>query len=95
MRTLVDLAPDVDLESFQILAWNCHGRVDVNRVTGTWPHGGGPFENAILRVIVTDGARVQHFEFFDVGDADQALARFAELCPISRDDRPNASDMRD
>jgi hypothetical protein len=29
---------------------------------------------------VADGDRVRHFETFDVGDADQALARFGELC---------------
>jgi len=91
MRTLADLNPDVDLESFQILTWNSHGRVDAARVSGTMSHGGGPFENVLLRVIVTDGGRIRHFEFFDGGDPDQALARFAELCSSSRGASPNAS----
>jgi hypothetical protein len=51
----------------------------VSRVFGTIQHA-GPFENVLLRVIVTDGDRIQHFEFFGVGDADQAMARFEELC---------------
>jgi hypothetical protein len=28
---------------------------------------------------VTDGDRIRHYEIFDVGDAEEALARFAEL----------------
>ena len=32
------------------------------------------------RSAVTAADRIQRYEFFDVGDADQALARFAELC---------------
>jgi hypothetical protein len=32
------------------------------------------------RIIVTAGDRLQRYGFFDVGDADQALARFEELC---------------
>jgi hypothetical protein len=80
LRALTNLAPDVHSESIRILAWNRHGRVDLGRIAGTMPHGGGPFENVLLRVIVTDGDRIQHVEFFDVGDADRALARFEELC---------------
>jgi hypothetical protein len=29
---------------------------------------------------VTGGDRIQRYELFDVGDAGQALGRFAELC---------------
>jgi hypothetical protein len=29
---------------------------------------------------VTDGDRIQRFDAFDIGDADQALACFEELC---------------
>ncbi|MBI3768884.1 MAG: hypothetical protein HY271_10380 [Deltaproteobacteria bacterium] len=76
MRVLADLVPDVDAKVFRILTWNHHGRVDVVRVFGTMPHGGG---------------RIRHFESFDGGDADQALACFAELCPNSRGASPNAS----
>jgi hypothetical protein len=41
---------------------------------------GGPFENLYTHVILTDGDRVQRFEYFDVADLDRALARFEELC---------------
>jgi len=41
---------------------------------------GGRFENVFIVVGVTDCDCVRHLDFFDVGDADQALARFAELC---------------
>ena len=41
---------------------------------------GGPFENIFVRVMVTYGDRIRRCEIFDVGAADQALARFAELC---------------
>jgi ketosteroid isomerase-like protein len=78
-RVLADLAPDVDYEWFRILAWNRHGRVAVARMFGT-RRDGGPFENVVVAVVLTDGDRIQRYEFFDVGDADQALARFAELC---------------
>jgi hypothetical protein len=33
-----------------------------------------------IRVLITKGAHFQRYEVFDVGDADQALARFEELC---------------
>jgi hypothetical protein len=46
---------------------------------GTVPNGGA-FENVFLRMMVADGDRVRYFETFDVADADQALARFEELC---------------
>ncbi len=91
MRVLTDLAPDVEAELFRILTWNRHGRVDMVRVFGTTPQGSGPFESVGLRVIVTDGGRIRHFDFFDGGDADQALARFAQLCASSRGASPNAS----
>jgi len=79
LRVLADLASDVDAQTFRILAWNRHGRVDVVRLGGTMPHGGGPFENIIVRTVMTAGDRLQRCELFAVGDADQALARFEEL----------------
>jgi class 3 adenylate cyclase/tetratricopeptide (TPR) repeat protein len=79
MRVQADRAPDVDVEAPRILTWNRHGRVDVSRVFGTL-RDGGPFENVLLRVMVTDGDRIRRMEVFDVGDADRALTRFAELC---------------
>jgi ketosteroid isomerase-like protein len=79
LRTLADLAPDVGWEQFWILAWNRHGRVFVGRRFGT-ARDGGPFEDVVVWVLLTRGDHVQRYEFFDVGDADRALARFAELC---------------
>ena len=85
LRTLADLAPNMDWELFRILAWNRHGRVGAGRLFGT-TRDGGPFENAFVAVLLTRGDHVQRYEFFDVGDADQALARFAELCADLRGD---------
>ena len=82
LRIQADLAPDVAAERLQILACNRHGRVDVTQVFGTMREG-GPFENVFVDVIVTGGEHIQGFEVFDVGAADQALARFAELCARS------------
>jgi hypothetical protein len=79
LRTLTDLAPDMDWELFRTLAWNRRGRVGVGRLSGS-TRDGGPFENTIVAVLLCRGDRVQRYEFFDVGDADRALARFEELC---------------
>ncbi|HJQ82991.1 MAG TPA: nuclear transport factor 2 family protein [Candidatus Binatia bacterium] len=78
LRTLTDLAPDAAGEVRCILAWNRHGRVDVCRQFGR--RDGGPFETVLVRVIVTDGERIERYEMFDAGAADEALARFAALC---------------
>jgi tetratricopeptide (TPR) repeat protein len=85
LRTLADLAPDMDWELIRILTWNRHGRVGVGRLFGT-TRDGGPFENAFVAVLLTSGDHVQRYEFFDIGDADRAVARFEELCaePPSR-----------
>jgi len=80
LRTIVDLAPDWYGEMMQILVWNRHGRVDVNRAFGTMPDGGGPFERLNIGIFVTAGDRIRHIEVFDVADADRALARFEGLC---------------
>jgi hypothetical protein len=74
------VAPDVHGETVRILAWNHHGRVCTDRQRGTMPNGGGPFENVFIRVMVTDGNRIQHYEVFETADVDRALARFEELC---------------
>jgi len=79
LRTLADLAPDVDWELIRVLAWNRHGRVGAGRLFGT-TRDGGPFENAFVAVLLTRGDQIQRYEFFDVADADRALARFEELC---------------
>jgi hypothetical protein len=74
-----DLAPDVRAETLRILAWNRHGRVSVIRVFGT-TRDGGPFESLFSLVGVAEGDRVRNYEFFNVGDTDEAVARFEELC---------------
>jgi ketosteroid isomerase-like protein len=79
LRVLVDLAPDVSVEAFRILAWNRHGRVAEQRLFGT-VRDGGPFENVLVVVMLTGGDRIQRFELFNVGDVEKALARFEELC---------------
>jgi hypothetical protein len=79
VRVHRDLATDLRTETRQLLRWSRQGSAAVMHQHGTVP-GGGPFENVFLRLIVTDGDRARHFETFDVGDADQALARFGELC---------------
>jgi ketosteroid isomerase-like protein len=86
IRAHADLAPDLDGEPLQVLAWNRHGRVVVFRLFGTL-RDGGPFETVFIGVITTRGDRIQAYELFDVGAADQALARFEELCA----DRPSAA----
>jgi ketosteroid isomerase-like protein len=79
LRTLADLAPDMNWELFRILAWNRHGRVGAGRLFGS-TRDGGPFENPFIAVLLTRDEHVQRYEFFDVGDAGRAIARFEELC---------------
>jgi ketosteroid isomerase-like protein len=95
VRVHRDLATDLRTEKHRLIAWNRHGCVAVMHQYGTVP-GGGPFENVFLRMIVADGDRVRHFETFDVADADQALARFEDLCADYAGDVPAAgrSDAR-
>jgi ketosteroid isomerase-like protein len=80
-RVGADLAPDVCLEVLRILVWNEHGRVQLSRVAGT--RDGGEFENVLLNLIVYDGQLLRYHEFYDVEDADRAVARFEELCRSS------------
>jgi hypothetical protein len=79
LRAATDLAPDVSTETFRTLAWNRHGRVTMLRLIGTL-RDGGPFENVFIGVQLADGEHMTGYEFFDVTDADRALARFEELC---------------
>jgi hypothetical protein len=44
-------------------------------------------ENVLVRVIVTDGDRIQRFELFDICDTDRVLARFEEVCAVPRQRR--------
>jgi len=71
-------ATDTDGESFRIVSRNRRGRVDVARTLGTI-RGGGPLASVGVRVFMSDGTRIQRYEVSDVGDADPARARFAEL----------------
>jgi hypothetical protein len=77
LRTLPELAPDVQMEPLRILAWSTRGCVSLVRVCGT--REGGAFENLLLSVGFTPGDRIQRLEVFDVADAERALARFATL----------------
>ncbi len=79
LRVLADLAPGWSLETVRILAWNRHGRVDVSRHLGT-TRDGGPFENIFIRVVLTEGDRIQSNDTFDAAEVDRALARFEDLC---------------
>ena len=88
LRTLAELAPDMDWEQFRILAWNRHGRVGMGRLFGTTTRDGGPFETAFVAVLLTRGDRVERYEFFDLVDTDRALARFDELCSGRSSTRP-------
>jgi len=45
VRILTELAPDVEVEPFRILAWNRHGGVAVTRAFGT-PRDGGPLRTS-------------------------------------------------
>ena len=78
VAALAELAPDWQAEVLRILAWNERGAAQLIRIFGT--REGGPFENLFVRIILTDGERVQRVELFDVEDIERALARFAELC---------------
>ncbi len=78
-RVLADLAPDVGEETLRILAWNRRGRVSVGRLFGV-ARDAGPFEILFIGVYLTGADRVDRYEFFDVGDADRAVARFEALC---------------
>jgi ketosteroid isomerase-like protein len=93
VRAHVDLAPDLRTEKPRLLGWNRHGYVTVMHQYGTIPDG-GPFENVFLRMIVADGDRIRQFETFDVADADQALARFEELCADPARERGPADESR-
>jgi len=78
LRALADLGLDLATDVIRVLAWNRHGLVVATRLFGTVPDG-GPFENVLITVALTEGDRVRRYEIVDVGDPDRALARFAEL----------------
>ena len=79
LQAMAELAPDVASEPMRTLAWNAHGRVVLVRTYGT-NFTGGPFERFDLMVWRSDDEHVLSVDVFDPGDAERALARFAELC---------------
>jgi class 3 adenylate cyclase/GNAT superfamily N-acetyltransferase/ketosteroid isomerase-like protein len=70
------VAPDLRTEPLRILAWGRRGRVSLMRLCGT--REGGPFENVLVVAALTRGDRIARYEFFDVADAERALARLEE-----------------
>jgi ketosteroid isomerase-like protein len=76
LRAIAELATDLRVEVFRTLAWSPHGRASLVRMLGT--RDGGPFENVFVGLALTRGDRIWRYEFFDAGDAEQALARLAE-----------------
>jgi hypothetical protein len=87
VRALVELAPDLQSEEVRTICWNRHGRVAARRMFGT-NLAGGPFENVLIIVTLTDGVRIQRLEVFDIDDAERATARFGELCPSRSETAP-------
>jgi len=79
LRVLSDLGPDVGGEMLQVLSWNNYGRVAVIRQFGTI-RGGGSLESVFVPLLVVRGDHIVAYEIFELGDADQAVARFMELC---------------
>lgn len=61
-----------------MIAWNRHGLLTLGRVHGTL-EGGGPFENLLASIFLANGERILRVEFFPADEADDAVARFAEL----------------
>jgi ketosteroid isomerase-like protein len=77
LRTLVELAPDVQIRSDHI-ALNARGLFWVGRWSGT--REGGPFDSPWIVVSEHDAAgRVQRFDTYDLDQQAAARARFAEL----------------
>jgi hypothetical protein len=78
-RAWAELAPDVGVEVLRIFAWNRHGQVFLSRAFGTVPDG-GPFENFFVGFQIFERGRICRYDLHPADAADQALARFAELC---------------
>ncbi len=87
---LWDLASDICLDSLFTLASGPWGGVFVDRLTGTLADGGA-FENQIVTLSLVARGLVTRIEFFELGDAHKALARFAELRPDPLSIPPNAA----
>ena len=69
----------------------CSWRATVSTRSPTWTWR----ENVLVRVIVTDGDRIQRYEVFDTCDTDRALARFEELSADLPSRRPGDAALRE
>nr|WP_256364324.1 BTAD domain-containing putative transcriptional regulator [Mycobacterium sp. GA-1285] len=78
IRTLASLAPDLSIESADILAHSALGVVTHVVVRGTSTNGLA-IEVPFVLINLWRGDHVTHIEAFDLEDRDRALARFAEL----------------
>jgi hypothetical protein len=89
LRTLVELAPDVRIQSDHI-ALNERGLLWVARWAGT--REGGPFDSPWIVVSEHDASgRVLRFDTYDLDQLDAARARFEALLPDPLRIPPNAA----
>ncbi len=79
VRAWAEMAPDLGVEMLRFFTRNEHGAVFLSRAFGTIPDG-GPFENYLIGFQLFEGDRIRRYELYPVDAADEALARFAELC---------------
>ncbi len=79
LRAVDDLTPDMTVEPFRLFAWSDRGSVYAMRRFGTLGDGGA-FESVAVGVAVVEGDRVRRVEFFELAEAERAIARFEELC---------------
>jgi hypothetical protein len=74
------LAPDIQVVVAFELARERYGLVQAVGSVGTLPEGGA-FERPLVIVSIVAGGRITQMEFFEIEEAEAALARFAELRP--------------
>jgi ketosteroid isomerase-like protein len=91
IKALWELAPDIQHETLSHLAVEHYGSVPVMRSFGTTHSGGGAFERLMVIVSIATGGRITWMEYFDIEQADAALARLAELRPDPLRIPPNAA----
>jgi len=78
LRALADVADGLHHEWSSVLAWSRHGRVGRMRQYGMVMDG-GPFENEFVNLMMVRDGCIDRIEVFDVGDANEAVRRFAAL----------------
>ncbi|MBV8983989.1 MAG: nuclear transport factor 2 family protein, partial [Acidimicrobiia bacterium] len=79
LRGLTDLAPDLTMHTVATLNIGPTGTVVVLRGAGTDARGGSFELERICVSVIDESQRFARQEFFDVEDAEAALARFEEL----------------